>query len=655
MNSWRRRAAVFVLVVPLSGQAETRVSSCLADLEVAAKRDEAVDTLIALGRDAAPGVVAKLAALDDPDEAPEVTTSLLVVLGSLERHAAMAAPVILPVLAHTRREDVFTLAWWALGETQRVRSVLPAGDLATVLATADVVTKSVADAKLELARQVAVDPGALRRALRCEDLQAYQELGWARAPAAAALVADAASGAPDLASMLGAHFDALFARRRSLEAWETWCLGEITMGMRRLALAPDDELRVEVARLRHPIARERRLAAIELRRFGGRAAPFLGDLLARLDDPDAGVQCATIATVGELGVTGLPLRPRLQHLVQADDPRVAGAASTAVARLEEVLRHASERVAAAVAFVAADDAARAEAKATLAVPPDVATILLAALAAESHEAVQLDLLDVLGRGGPGGVGRVTVLVELLPNATPDVADAVWSALAAVGPAAAAMKDLRRRIEWGAAAAAAPSLAAMSETLAALLLRTDKPAALRAYLGDGNPILRLRAIEALGRAGELEQASLDALAAAATAVHPQDVRVALPGPQSAARTEFVVDSDSIRVEAARVLLARDPRSPRSQTAVAVALAAEDVDARLDALRWAALQPLPESAVAHAIDCLRDPRDEVALAAVVALGRCGPAAAQALPQLDLLGTGEGALAAAARAAHRAIAAR
>jgi hypothetical protein len=605
-----------------------------------------VEALVAIGQPAVPMLAAELRALTAREDlAHDGIAGLLRALAALGPDAAAAEPALWEVVGESRLRPHAETAWWALGRIlgHTGRLSVPIHESTRAVEAARHVTAQIVLARLEAGR------------LDARTVQSMLERGtWLERCVAAAQVSRLLGSAPDLEATLRRVFHADFDRRRDLRPFENWALQEVADAVAELPGRDDAKVRVQLVRLRHVDARERRLAAMALGSFGPLVQPFVDDLAQALDDPVADVVREVALTLGSVGPVATAAGPALQDITQHARADVARAARTTLARLALQVASAGTdpAVRAVETFLRTPAAERADLVTHLPATAAAAESLVLAYGslAGGDSALRRDVLLALRAMAPAAVDQVPKLLQLVSAATAEDSELLISVLGAMGAAAASVPDLRARLEWAAATSMFPPLEAMSAALADILVAPVADAKrLVSFLADANPILRLRAAQTLATLRDLDEAARSALAGAIAADHPTDV--VLIGDR---RLECrALAGDEIQLAAARALFGSSAASPEQvRAAAAQLLDGEPAD------RVVALQRLPTSlglggALPGVVACLRSADDAVALAAIAALTRSGREAAPALPKLRDLTVGEGEVAAAAAAAVRAIA--
>jgi HEAT repeat protein len=333
--------------------------------------------------------------------------------------------------------------------------------------------------------------------------------------------------------------------------------------------------------------------------------PILAD---RLRDPEPRIRREALQGLASAGRLGSAAAPALVELLEREGPEFDTllAASclgpSLLPALEKVLKspNAEARVLAIEAIVD--------------VGPDAHPAIPALVSAlrDRDDGVRARAAQALGKFRRHADAIVPALVEALKDGQPSVRRAVTHALLKLGPGARGANDpLRAALrddDPGVVVGAAKALAALSEK------SRDAVEALASLLESDQPQTRAQALHALRRLGPRA-------ASAAKAIDPL----------------LESGSDDERVSAAAALAALDPE--RADLAAEVLVGVVRSGSKGNSPRWAALclaemGPTARAAVPGLVTALEEsagdkpiPRGEV----IRALGRIGPAAAEAVPAL------------------------
>jgi HEAT repeat protein len=426
-------------------------------------------------------------------------------------------------------------------------------------------------------------------------------------------------------------------------------LGHTDPGVRRLAAYALSQIDPDGARRAIPALMEalhdgeprvRARVALALAYMGPaarEAAPALTDLLK---DPSPRARAGAARALSAIAPDAPATVVRLAELLKDTEPPVRGTAATALGQLGTVARdavpalrsvattdpEATVRAAAAGALEEFDPSPQTLAQALKAPDPGRRLWAVAASTAKGAEArgVAPDLLAVVKHdesvkvraGAALALGKIgadpglacPVLVEALHDPAPRVRTAAALALGLFGPGAqgagpalaAALRNEDAEVT-SAAATALGNLGPRAEPAVPLLidlLRQDRRE------------LRLRAVAVLGRIGPAAQAAGPALA------------------------EVTTDRDpALRREALRALVTADPQARVSVAALLEGLRCADSELDRNVRAWASLSlgrigPPAAEAVPQLVKALEDSQGSVRSAASLALGQIG---AQAVPAL------------------------
>jgi len=426
----------------------------------------------------------------------------------------------------------------------------------------------------------------------------------------------------------------------------------LTLGLRLLLrrpppAPPPDSGELVIATLRRALADStaavRTQAALALGQIGPAAAAAVGDLVALLHDPDETVRCRTAEALGRLGAQPAATVPALTALLADGSAAVKAAAARGLGALG---KEAAAAVPALIGLLQdrAEEVRTATAEAIAAVGhlTDAATDSLVEGLTDPDNVVRAQTAEALGVIGEAAQDAAPALVEVVRHGDDRVRAKAVRALGMIGEAAAdvAVPSLVRALHghdsW-VSALAAEALGQMGEGA------DEAIPALTRSLHHRNPLVRANAAEALANLGSAAAAARPVLEQAA---HDEDGGVrrqvlralgALGAPTPAAKRAVAAglrDADPLVRAAAVGALGQWQDATRGSLDTLLGL----LDDANDQVKVAVIQVLPglagpTPAVLAGLGqrLLKDDSTWVKEQAAAALGRLGPAAVSAGPDL------------------------